>query len=67
MSKYTLAWAEPALSFLPAYAIDARVSVCWAAVWQLVMIASTSGSRMIVAARPPSPAETRSIQARYAE
>ena len=54
------------MSRLPAYAIEARVSACCEALWQLVMIGSTSGSRMMVAGRPPSPAATWSIQARYA-
>jgi hypothetical protein len=44
MSKNTFACAEPALSRLPAYAIDARVWDCWSAFWQLLIRASTSGS-----------------------
>src|SRR5262245_20436857 len=66
MSKYTRAWAEAALNFLPAYARDARVSACCAEDKQLDMIGSTSGSRMIRAGRFCRPAATWSIQARYA-
>src|SRR5687768_4153688 len=67
MSKYTFACAEPDLSFLPAYAIDALVSFCWDSLWHEVMIGSTSGPSTIDAGRPPSPAATWSTQARYAE
>ncbi len=66
MSKYTFVCAEPDLSFLPAYAIEALVWFCWSPLWQFDMSGRTSGSSTIAAGRPAMPAATWSIHARYA-
>ena len=46
--------------------MEALVSACCDRLRQLLISASTSGSRMMVAGRPASPAATWSIHFRYA-